>query len=390
MQLHTVKYDETLYTIARKYSIPATKILADNDLAGDRLTIGDELVILKPTKTITVKGGDTLDSVAKRFNVRKSAVIRDNPSLLGRDKLRPGQILTVKQENVKIGAGSVLGYAKKGVAREKLAKSFPYLTYLTVDCAVIKNDTVILSFPATDVTLNAKASGKIVILGITDESGGAFLKSKERYAKVITDAVNLAQKNGYMGISISAENASCEYPEQYCEFLLEVRKRLIGCSMILFTEIFKNTPTDASEICDGGVLNLELIPIDEAVKEMRAFGDSAESSKVFIKAPTRARAPECPLSADEIKELCYRSGKALVTDEKSLISSFNYVKYKIGMGEEIPLSFPSLKYIKAKLEALCELGFMGIGCDVESVPLSHLTMFNSMFARADYSLTESF
>ncbi len=390
MQLHTVKDDETLYTIARKYSIPATKILADNDLAGDRLTIGDELVILKPTKTITVKGGDTLDSVAKRFGVRRSSIIRDNPSLMGKDKLRPGQILTVKQEDVKVGSGSVLGYAEKGVGREKLSKSFPYLTYLTVSAAIIKNGTVVPTFPATDILLNAKRNGKIVILGITDESNGDFLTSKDSYFKIINDAIALAEKNGYMGISISAKNAATRFPEVYCEFLLEVRKRLIGCSMILFTEIFENTPTDASEICDGGILNLDLAPICDAVKQMERFSSAAESSKVFVKAPTRLSLSDGNITPDEIKELCYRSGKVLKTDEKSLISYFNYVKYKTGRGEEITLSFPSLRYIKNKFEALCELGFMGIGCDIESVPLSHLTMFNSMFARADYSLTESF
>ena len=390
MQLHKVKQDETLYTIARKYSIPATKILADNDLAGDRLTSGDELIILKPTKTITVSGSDTLDSVAKKFGVKRGAIIRDNPFLLGRDKLRPGQILTVKQNDVKIGAGSVLGYAEKGVEREKLAKTLPYLTYLTVSAAIIKNGSVFPLFPAKDIIKSAKECGKIVILGIYDESDGSFLESKEKYIEVISEAVKLAKENEYMGISISAENAAKFYPERYCEFLLEVRKRLIGCNMILFTEIFKATPMDASEICDGGVLNLDLVPISQTEKILEDFSDRAESSKVFVKTVTRAKMSDTYLSADEIKELCYRAGKSLTTDEESLISHFNYVKYRVGKGEEIRLSFPSLRYIKSKFEALCELGFMGIGCDIGSVPLSNLTMFNSMFARADYALTDNF
>ena len=80
MQIHTVTKIDTLYTIARKYSIPATKILADNDLAGDRLTIGDELIILKPTKTVTVKGGDTLDLISKKYprknnEIKKTKII---------------------------------------------------------------------------------------------------------------------------------------------------------------------------------------------------------------------------------------------------------------------------------------------------------------------------
>jgi len=387
MQIHTVTKLDTLYTIARKYSVPVTKILADNDLAGDRLTIGDELVILKPTKTVTVKGGDTLDLISERFGIRKSSIIRDNPCLFGKENLRPGQILTVKQDEIKIGAGSVLGYVKKGCRRDKLAKSLPYITYLTIYSGIIKGNTVISSFRSDDVKNLAEKSGKIVLLGIKDDGSGEFLRSRESYLKIIEDSVSLAQKQDFMGISFSLEKASELYPEEYCEFLFEMRKRLIGCNMILFSEVYKNTPTDASEICDGGILNMELNSIDDATSRMKAFSESAESSKVFIQIVTSTKIDDSTVSPDEIKELCYRSGKELITDEKNLISYFNYVRYKIGKGNEIQLSFPSLRYIKTKLTALCELGFMGICCDVDATPMSNLTMFNSMFARADYSLT---
>lgn len=386
MQIHTVTKNDTLYTIGRKYSIPATKILTDNDLCTDRLTIGEEIVILKPTKTVTVKGGDTLDLISKRFGVRKSSIIRDNPCLLGKEKLRPGQILTVKQEEIKIGAGSVLGYAEKGCRRDKIAKAMPYTTYLTISSAIIKGTSVIPTFSSLDIKKSGEEAGKIIILGIKDETRGDFLRSKEAYRRVINDAVSLAEDNGFMGLSFSADEGSRLYPNAYCEFLFELRKRLIGCNMILFTEVFENTPEDASEICDGGILNIPLSGIKDDFSVMREFCKSRESSKVFVKICTSVKLSDEIISADEIKELCYRSGKELITDEVSLISYFDYVKYRIGKGEVIRLSFPSLRYIKAKLEGLYELGFMGIACDLDTTPLSNLTMFNSMFARADYSL----
>lgn len=385
MQIHTVKKDETLYGIARKYGVPITKILADNDLLGDRLTTGEELVIIKPTKTVTVKGGDTLDMISRRFGVRKGSIIRDNPFLLGRDKLRPGQILTVKHDEVKIGVGSILGYAEKGCRREKLAKALPYLTYLTISAAAIKNDTVIPTFSPADIKTLAESSGKVVILGIKDEGEGDFLSSRERAERIITDAISLSSENGFMGISISAEKAAEAYPEAYCEFLLEMRKRLIGCNMILFTEVFSSTPTDASEICDGGTLDVGLMALSDTLSVLKRFCENAESSKIFVRGITGATTPEGFISIGEIKELCYRSGKAITTDE-DLVSHFDHVRYRIGRGEDIRLSFPSLRYTKAKLEALYELGFMGIAYDIDSVPISNLTTFNSMFARADYSL----
>ena len=106
-----------------------------------------------------------------------------------------------------------------------------------------------------------------------------------------------------------------------------------------------------------------LLPEESAVSEL-----AAKSSKVFIKLKSGSAFSDGFISADEIKELCYRSGKELITSD-DLISHFEYVRYKTGKGEEMCLSFPSLRYIKAKLEALCELGFMGMACDIDSVPI---------------------
>ena len=65
MIIHTVSQGETIFKIARKYSVQPTKIIEDNGLEGDRLTTGQELLILTPTRTVTVRGGDTLASLAR-------------------------------------------------------------------------------------------------------------------------------------------------------------------------------------------------------------------------------------------------------------------------------------------------------------------------------------
>ena len=57
MIIHTARGGESPHDIARKYSVPLTKLLADNRHGG-RLAEGEELLVLMPTKTAIVAGND--------------------------------------------------------------------------------------------------------------------------------------------------------------------------------------------------------------------------------------------------------------------------------------------------------------------------------------------
>ena len=385
MQIHTVEAGETLYTIARRYSLPVTKILSDNGLISDRLTVGDELLILTPTRTVTVRGGDTIESISKRFDIKPRAILTQNPCLLGKKRLRPGQVLTVKQDTAFIGSASALGIIKKGCSHEKLRQSMPYMTYVVVDAGTI-TDRLNITFD-TEYTVNlSKSEGKIVILGVRDESGGSLLISKDRESEIIDSLIKTAKERGFMGIKISSPLA-VSAAKKFSEFLLESRKRFIGCDLILFTDVPGIDAAEASELSDGAILKFpENIEISDSKKLLHDFASHAESSKVFVYLPSYIRIGDGGISIDDAKTLCYRCGNVLSSDKVTLLSEFEYTKYKTGIGETVRIAFPSLQYIKAKLETLCELGFIGISFDVDSRPTSYLTMFNAMFARADYSL----
>ena len=386
MQIHTVKEGDCLYSIARKYEVPVTKILADNDLCTDRLTIGDELIIMTPTRTLSVRGGDTLDGICKRFGVKERDVLALNPSLMGKRKLRPGQILTVKQKSSYIGVGSAVGIAEKGCRYENLTRTLPYLTYLIINSAVIDNGGVSYTYNPEKNLDMAKGDKKITLFGIKDNTDGEFLLSEATREKIIDEAISLAKDAGFCGIAISSGEGGEKYPTEFCDFLLLCRKKLIGCDMILFTEIFPSTPTDASEISDGAILHIDSSSPEKAKEHLKNFSDKAESSKVFIKLDSSIPLGDGEISISDAKELCYRCGSRLSLDKNSLQSGFEYTRYRNGASEKIDISFPSLKLIKAELEALCELGFMGIGFDVDNLPISNLILFGYLFARADYSL----
>ena len=99
---YTVKKGDTLYSIARKYNTTVNAITTLNNLTSNNLSIGQTLKIPVSTqntieKTYTVKSGDTLYSKAKKYNTTVSELINRNN--LKTSNLSVGQELIIPYIN---------------------------------------------------------------------------------------------------------------------------------------------------------------------------------------------------------------------------------------------------------------------------------------------------
>lgn len=99
---YTVKKGDTLYSIARKYNTTVNAITTLNNLTSNNLSIGQTLKIPVSTqnaieKTYTVKSGDTLYSIAKKYNTTVSELINRNN--LKTSSLSVGQELIIPYIN---------------------------------------------------------------------------------------------------------------------------------------------------------------------------------------------------------------------------------------------------------------------------------------------------
>lgn len=117
---HKVKQGDNLYNIAKKYHITVDKLNALNNLRSNKLKLGQQLIVSKekgvpPSKTIKeakkvqtgvsvaendgefieyrTKKGDTLEKIAKRFNIDKDEVLEANN--LSNKKISPGKIILI-------------------------------------------------------------------------------------------------------------------------------------------------------------------------------------------------------------------------------------------------------------------------------------------------------
>ena len=120
---YTIKSGDSLSTIARKYKISVASLKAINDMRSNLIRAGKTLIVPIATKndsfyshsqsqrlasrralaaksatgkkmTYTVKKGDSLWSIAKRFGIRSTKIARWNNMAL-RDPIKPGQTLVL-------------------------------------------------------------------------------------------------------------------------------------------------------------------------------------------------------------------------------------------------------------------------------------------------------
>ena len=102
---YTVKKGDSLYSIAKKYDTTVNELISINKLKNTNLSIGQKLQIpetynnensitLPNYINYTVKKGDTLYSIAKKYNVTPDTIIKDNS--LQSNTLSIGQNLKIR------------------------------------------------------------------------------------------------------------------------------------------------------------------------------------------------------------------------------------------------------------------------------------------------------
>lgn len=381
MHIHTVRPGDTVFKIAREYSTSPIKIIENNELLNpDSLTVGQKLLILNPTRTYTARGHDTLMRIADRFGVKYNSLLSANPYLAGGNKLYPGQLLAVKYDAPKYGIASANGYYYNGTSRDRLSFVMPYLTYLTLAVGKRDGDNVKLLFDDTDIIDEAKKNGKIPLMRVYDGN----CDFSEAYADSL---LLMAKSHGYGGLTLAAYKAMRENADELAVFLMNLKKRMMECDMLLFTEIDGNSKVTFPDVCDGYIIMyekccLENIPtFDEGERAlMERFSAESEPSKAYIDIATYGYMGNEEITKSEADRLARSAGTDISYNAECGICQFMYNKYVGGKKETVRVAYESLENIKAKLDLAGELGFMGISFDIMNIPTEYLMLYETMFS----------
>lgn len=384
MHIHRTKKNDTVYSIAKEYGIAPSKIIEYNGLQNaNRLSVGEELLIPTPTRTYKVQKGDTLSGVAMRFGTKRRELVRSNPTHAISASLDVGEILVIKSESERFGTAVANGYFFCGCTEAKLKTALPYLTYVTVASVMSDEKGLKRLFNDESVVKVIKENSKIPLLRIYDTGKGGYCTDENERRKFTENIIDAATKGGYSGIVLSAYRAAEKDANAFGEYIIYLRKQMIGSDLILFTEIDETSPTSAADYADGSVLSYDKISLssipsfdDGERKVFTEFANTCEGTKVFIDIPSLAFFGDRYISIDDAIKLSHDKGAEIMHDDKKKISYFS-----IG-GKNVV--FESMDNIKSKLSLLSELGFMGISVDIMRVPISTLMMYNSVFKTFSY------
>ena len=151
MDIYLVEVGDTIELIAKKYDVSVEKLINDNNFTDPyNLVPGESVVIAYPSKTYTVREGDTLDSIAS---------IND----ISLNELYPGEVLTISYN--RDAEVYMHGYTSTIVDRRILRKNLPYLTYLSIiNYTIVKNGEIFGSEDDRGIIQLAEAYGVIPIM----------------------------------------------------------------------------------------------------------------------------------------------------------------------------------------------------------------------------------
>lgn len=130
--IHTVVAGDTLYSIARRYNTTVSELRRLNNLSSDILSIGQNLVITETNSSVTpelpiiyiVKVGDTLWSIANNFDVTVDTIKKANN--LTSSNLSIGQELLISKESIipSLPAENIIYTVKQGDTLWSLAQKY--------------------------------------------------------------------------------------------------------------------------------------------------------------------------------------------------------------------------------------------------------------------------
>ena len=262
MIIYTVKSGDTVSEIARRYGLSAERSIAENEPADpSALVVGQTLVLTQPTAVYTVAQGDTLYSIASRFGISVNQLWRNNPQLGGKSELRPGEELVIALAPPEFGAIDVNGYVYPNIDRDVLRKTLPYLTYLTLFTYGIRPDGTLIGIEDEELIELARSYGVAPIMLVStlgedgtfsNELAADLLGDPAMQARVIAAIAATLAERRYAGVDIDFEYIPSEYADAYVQFIESLRNALSPQGYRVFVALApKTSPTQRGLLYEG-------------------------------------------------------------------------------------------------------------------------------------------
>lgn len=246
MFIYTVKAGDDLTMLSRRFGIPVSRIVADNALRyPNNLVVGQHLIIMSDTMRHVIEEGQTLFSLSQEFEIPLDELLEANPDV-NPIALQIGEVVNIPLPNDTPRRPAVInGYAYPYITESVLSCSLPFLTFLSPFSYSITSDGDIVP-PSDDWLIQrARNSSVMPLMVVTNISEGSF--STETLSQILASPyarehlissilAELAAKD-YHGVNLDMEYISPSDKEAYNAFLLELSERLHSNGYILVTAV---------------------------------------------------------------------------------------------------------------------------------------------------------
>lgn len=251
--IYTVKSGDTLAEIAKRFGVAANRIASDNLLSNPAvLTIGESLYIPSEAQRYVLSAGQTLFSLSQEFGVPLETLIAANPTLNPID-LRAGQTVFIPASGTRPRRPAVVnGYAYPTINPNALNCVLPFLTFISPFSYTITPQGELIPPTDSDLVYRAARSAVMPLMVVTNIFDGSFstetlsgiLADSEARQRLIDSILYELSERGYYGVNLDMEYISPDDRESYNDFLLELSDKLHSRGFILVTAVAPKISAD--------------------------------------------------------------------------------------------------------------------------------------------------
>lgn len=253
MLIYTVKPGDTLAGISRRYGLSPLRIAADNGLSDmSRLVPGQNLLINVDSVRYILDEGQTLFSISQAYGVPLDELIKANPGLNPLN-LRPGDTVMIPvARREKRRPILVNGYAYPSINTNSLNCVLPFLTFLSPFSYKLTPTAELVSPDDSDLIFRAQRSAVMPIMVVTNifdkgfstEVLSVILASEELQERLIGNILSELTGKNYYGVNMDIEYIAPDDRERYNAFLERLTERLHNEGFIVMSALAPKISAD--------------------------------------------------------------------------------------------------------------------------------------------------
>ena len=258
MQIHVVRRNESLTTIARAFGTTAADITEANELSNpNNLVIGQALVIPIIGSFYWVQAGDSLSSIARRLGISPQQLAQVNRININQPLQRGSRLYIPPRPKRRAEFNAYVEPRGTSVApalEESARDAAPFLTYLApFSFQALRNgslkEPLLNNFPAI-----ARANNNTLMMVITNQENDQFNNELGRILlndmpiqnRFLNNIVATAKKYGFRDIHFDFEFLRPADREAYNKFLRKAKNRFSAEGWLLSTALAPKTSADTA------------------------------------------------------------------------------------------------------------------------------------------------